>query len=133
MKIFSKYQWLLFLSSLLLVFQSCETQLKSWPQKEYINYVNPFIGTGFHGHTFPVPTMRHGQIQLSPDTHLLGWDSSSGYHYDDRFIYGFSQNHLSGTGIGDMGDLLILPYTGTFDNSVKSAFSHLREEAKVGY
>ena len=133
MKIFSKYQWLLFLSSLLLVFQSCETQLKSWPQKEYINYVNPFIGTGFHGHTFPGPTMPHGQIQLSPDTHLLGWDSSSGYHYDDRFIYGFSQNHLSGTGIGDMGDLLILPYTGTFDNSVKSAFSHLREEAKVGY
>jgi len=73
-------------------------------------YVDPFIGTGFHGHTFPGATLPFGMVQLSPDTHLDGWDASSGYHYDDHQIYGFSHSHLSGTGIGDLGDVAFLPY-----------------------
>ena len=69
-------------------------------------FVDPMIGTGFHGHTFPGPTLPHGQIQLSPDTHIMGLDARSGYHYDDKTLYGFSHNHLSGTGIAALGDFL---------------------------
>ncbi|RLD76581.1 MAG: glycoside hydrolase family 92 protein, partial [Bacteroidetes bacterium] len=63
-------------------------------EPDLLTYVNPFIGTGFHGHTFPGPVMPHGMVQLSPDTKLNGWDASSGYHYDDSTIYGFSHTHL---------------------------------------
>lgn len=72
----------------------------------YIKYVDPFIGTGGHGHTFPGPTMPFGMVQLSPDTRLHGWDGCSGYHYSDKKIYGFSHTHLSGTGCSDYGDVL---------------------------
>ncbi|MBB77767.1 MAG: glycosyl hydrolase family 92 [Crocinitomicaceae bacterium] len=72
-------------------------------------YVNPFIGTGGHGHTYPGASAPFGMIQLSPDTRHEGWDGCSGYHYSDSIIYGFSHTHLSGTGIPDYGDLLIIP------------------------
>src|SRR5262249_25061557 len=75
-------------------------------------YVDPFIGTGGHGHTFPGATVPFGMVQLSPDTRLTGWDGCSGYHHDDSVIYGFSHTHLSGTGISDYGDVLLLPGTG---------------------
>ena len=91
------------------------------------------IGTGFHGHTFPGPTLPHGQIQLSPDTHIMGWDASSGYHYDDETLYGFSHNHLSGTGIGDLGDFLFLPFTGAVENKPVGKLIHQNETAEVGY
>ncbi len=74
-----------------------------------IHYVNPFIGTGGHGHTFPGATMPFGMMQLSPDTRLDGWDGCSGYHYSDNYIYGFSHTHLSGTGVSDYGDVLLMP------------------------
>src|SRR5258706_16013074 len=77
-----------------------------------INLVNPFIGTGGHGHTFPGATMPFGMVQLSPDTRLTGWDGCSGYHYSDNIIYGFSHTHLSGTGISDYGDILLMPTIG---------------------
>lgn len=96
-------------------------------------YVDPFIGTGFHGHTFPGPTLPHGMVQLSPDTRLPGWDASSGYHYSDSTIYGFSHTHLSGTGIGDMGDILFLPFTGSPRDSLIATFNKQDEEASVGY
>src|ERR1700730_6423944 len=67
----------------------------------FVAYVNPFIGTGGHGHTFPGATLPFGMVQLSPDTRLTGWDGCSGYHYSDTLIYGFSHTHLSGTGISD--------------------------------
>lgn len=70
--------------------------------RDEIQYVNPFIGTGFHGHTFPGATRPFALVQVSPDTHIMGWDASSGYHYDDNQIYAFSHTHLSGTGIGDL-------------------------------
>jgi predicted alpha-1,2-mannosidase len=75
-----------------------------------LNYVNPFIGTDAHGHTFPGPTAPFGMVQLGPDTRLEGWDGCSGYHYSDRKIYGFSHTHLSGTGVPDYCDVLIQPY-----------------------
>lgn len=74
--------------------------------------VNPFIGTGGHGHTFPGATLPNGMVQLSPDTRTMGWDACGGYHYSDSSILGFSHTHLSGTGIGDYGDILFMPFTG---------------------
>ena len=100
---------------------------------DLLQYVDPFIGTGFHGHTFPGPVMPHGMLQLSPDTKLNGWDASSGYHYDDNTIYGFSHTHLSGTGIGDLGDILILPYTKKTKGKPIATFDKKEEHAKVGY
>ena len=73
------------------------------------SYVNPFIGTGGHGHTYPGATLPFGMMQLSPDTRLDGWDGCSGYHYSDNYIYGFSHTHLSGTGVSDYGDILLMP------------------------
>lgn len=102
--------------------------------KNVLQYVDPMVGTGFHGHTFPGPTLPHSRIQLSPDTHLLGWEASSGYHYEDSTLYGFSHTHLSGTGIGDLGDILILPFTGirTKEKPV-GILNHSTEHAEVGY
>jgi predicted alpha-1,2-mannosidase len=80
---------------------------------EPVEEVDPFIGTGGHGHTFPGATRPFGMVQLSPDTRLEGWDGCSGYHYSDDIIYGFSHTHLSGTGIPDYGDILLMPVTGT--------------------
>ena len=65
---------------------------------DYTAYVNPFIGTGGHGHTFPGAIVPHGMIQPSPDTRIDGWDACSGYHYSDSILNGFTQTHLSGTG-----------------------------------
>jgi len=108
----------------------------SFAQKDYTSLVNPFIGTGGHGHTFPGASVPFGMVQLSPDTRLNGWDGASGYHYSDSLIYGFSHTHLSGTGAVDYGDILLLPFTGTAKwNSVEyaSAFSHNNESASPGY
>jgi predicted alpha-1,2-mannosidase len=81
-------------------------------QVSNLELVNPFIGTGGHGHTFPGATVPYGMVQLSPDTRLNGWDACSGYHASDDAILGFSHTHLSGTGIGDYGDVLFMPTTG---------------------
>ena len=84
-----------------LVLYSCEEKITINSSKKdtlLTTYVNPFIGTGGHGHTYPGATMPFGMMQLSPDTRLDGWDGCSGYHYSDTEIYGFSHTHLSGTG-----------------------------------
>lgn len=100
-------------------------------------YVNPFIGTGGHGHTFPGATLPFGMVQLSPDTRIDGsWDGCSGYHYSDETIYGFSHTHLNGTGCSDFGDILIMPTMGkpSLDNKVYSSkFSHQNEKATAGF
>src|SRR5713101_9104055 len=112
-------------------------------QRDLTKYVDPFIGTGAHGHTFPGATMPFGMVQLSPDTRLSGWDGCSGYHYSDHIIYGFSHTHLSGTGISDYGDLLLMPMAGEpaldalvdgrTDKGYASPFSHQNERASPGY
>jgi predicted alpha-1,2-mannosidase len=100
------------------------------------NYVNPFIGTGGHGHTFPGAVLPFGMVQLSPDTRVDGsWDGCGGYHYNDSLIYGFSHTHLSGTGVSDWGDILLMPGVGapSLENSVyASSFSHKNEKAAPG-
>ena len=111
--------------------------------KEYADSVNVFIGTGGHGHTFPGATLPHGMVQLSPDTRLFGWDACSGYYYDDTSIMGFTHTHLSGTGIGDYGDILFMPVVGEKpliagtaenpDEGYRSRFSHEQESARPGY
>lgn len=68
-------------------------------ETDYASMVNPFIGTGGHGHTFPGPVVPNGMIQPSPDTRIDGWDACSGYYYEDSSINGFSHTHVSGTGM----------------------------------
>jgi predicted alpha-1,2-mannosidase len=107
-------------------------------QDSYTQYVNPFIGTGGHGHTFPGATLPFGMMQLSPDTRLTGWDGCSGYHYTDSIIYGFSHTHLSGTGVSDYGDLLLMPHSKTQTPSLEyttynSSFDKKTEQATAGY
>ncbi|HQZ95937.1 MAG TPA: GH92 family glycosyl hydrolase [Pyrinomonadaceae bacterium] len=107
--------------------------------RDLAKWVNPFIGTGGHGHTFPGATMPFGMVQLSPDTRIDNWDGSSGYHYSDDTIYGFSHTHLNGTGIPDYCDVLFMPQTGAvrFADAVAlsggSKFSHANEHAEPGY
>ena len=110
---------------------------------DYASYVNPFIGTGGHGHTFPGAIMPHGMIQPSPDTRIDGWDACSGYYYSDSLLNGFTQTHLSGTGCADYGDFLIIPTVGeqVIDEQVDtlqnrpyaSGFSKANEMAEPGY
>lgn len=103
--------------------------------------VNPFIGTGGHGHTFPGACVPNGLVQLSPDTRpdgYMDWDGCGGYHYSDSVIHGFSHTHLSGTGVADLCDVLITPVVGmdvaTFDHRmIASRFDHTSEEANAGY
>lgn len=98
--------------------------------------VNPFIGTGGHGHTFPGACSPFGMVQLSPDTRIDGsWDGCGGYHYSDEYIYGFSHTHLSGTGVSDYGDVLFLPsdtYPKLSPEDYKTRFSHDKEYARAG-
>lgn len=111
--------------------------------RDLTRYVNPFIGTGGHGHTFPGATVPFGMVQLSPDTRIDNWDGSSGYHYSDSIIYGFSHTHLNGTGIPDGCDILFMPTLGEPQftakdgdeavNGYASRFSHANEKAEPGY
>lgn len=131
-------KWIYFLIAL--IFAGCTANL---PDEELLGYVNPFVGTGGHGHTFPGATAPFGMVQLSPDTRLEGWDGCSGYHYTDSVVYGFSHTHLSGTGVSDYGDVLLMPNTGNvqFDNGYKtgvdsgyaSRFAKSTEKASPGY
>lgn len=105
--------------------------------QNYQQYVNPMIGTGGHGHTFPGATVPFGMVQLSPDTRIDGsWDGCSGYHFDDSIIYGFSHTHLNGTGVSDFGDIMLMPTMGepSLDNKeYSSKFSHKNEKASAGF
>ena len=106
-------------------------------------YVDPFIGTGFHGHVFLGASVPFGGVQLGPVNLSEGWDWCSGYHYSDSTIIGFSHTHLSGTGIGDLGDILVMPVVGSVpaikgeagqpQTGYLSGFSHGREVARPGY
>jgi predicted alpha-1,2-mannosidase len=108
-----------------------------------VDYVDPFIGSGGHGHVFVGASVPFGAVQVGPDNIYKGWDWCSGYHYSDSLIIGFSQLHLSGTGIGDLGDILIMPYTGEVKlekgrqefphNGYLSKFNREYETVKPGY
>ncbi len=112
--------------------------------KDPVEYVDPFIGTAYHGHVFPGATVPFGMVQLSPDNGTNGWDWCSGYHYSDTIIAGFGHTHLSGTGIGDLADIVFLPSMSGFNEGFtsdrssvahenRSSFSHANETAEPGY
>lgn len=110
--------------------------LSSIHAQNLTQYVNPFIGTDAHGHTYPGAQVPFGFMQLSPDTRLDGWDGCSGYHYSDSVIYGFSHTHLSGTGVSDYGDILIMPAVGVgspLNYAFASSFDKKNEHAKAGF
>lgn len=125
-----------------ILISGCQTQQKS-ETIHFTDYVNPIIGTDFHGHTFPGATLPGGMVQLSPDVGTEGWDWSSGYHYSDSSLMGFSHLHRSGMGAGDWGDILLMPRTGELkvipgskenpDEGYRSRFSHDEESASPGY
>jgi predicted alpha-1,2-mannosidase len=109
-------------------------------QSDVLKYVDPFIATGGHGHTFPGAVVPFGMVQLSPDNKSKGWDWTSGYHYSDSELLGFSHTHLSGTGVGDLLDILVLPFHGDYAAALKSpagrpvaTYSHADEQASPGY
>ena len=127
---------------------ACNTEPKADYVADPANYVDPFIGTGGHGHTFPGATVPFGMVQFSPDTRMNDWDGCSGYHTSDNTILGFSTTHLSGTGCSDYGDFRFMPFTEDFMlgkdlneaayahyDSLYShaAFKHEDEDAKAGY
>lgn len=107
---------------------------------DYTQFVNPFIGTGGHGHTYPGAAAPFGMVQLSPDTRYDGWDGCAGYHYSDSVIYGFSFTHLSGTGVPDLCDILVVPQQGKLKtipgyaskNGYGAKFKHADEHATPG-
>jgi predicted alpha-1,2-mannosidase len=105
-------------------------------QQQFTLLVNPFIGTDGHGHTFPGATTPFGMVQLSPDTRVEGWDACGGYHYSDSSIIGFTHTHLSGTGVPDYGDILLMPMVNrpSLDpKEYRSTFSHRNELASAGF
>ncbi len=112
--------------------------------EKLVSYVDPFIGTGGHGHTYPGATVPFGMVQLSPTNGRPGWDWCSGYHYSDNVMAGFTHTHLSGTGIGDLDDLLFLPTCQTvtedttaggalFMGKYRDRYTHEKEWAEPGY
>ncbi|MBS4013444.1 MAG: GH92 family glycosyl hydrolase [Bacteroidetes bacterium] len=112
---------------------SCKTDTRV---ERPADYVNPFIGTDAHGHTYPGAAMPFGMVQLSPDTRLGGWDGASGYHYSDSVIYGFTHTALNGTGVGDYGDILLMPCIGEaalINTDYLSPFQKKNEKAIAGY
>jgi len=120
---------------LFLVLISCTKNKKS-----LTSYVNTFIGTDGPGNTYPGATIPFGMVQLSPDIGIPGWDRIAGYYYKDSIISGFSHLHLSGTGAGDLYDILIMPTNSRFSDRIKennykpfSHFSHDKEAASPGY
>lgn len=117
-------------------FYSCSTAKQDTPQTDYTQYVDPFIGAADNGHTFPGACRPFGMIQTSPVTGAVGWRYCSEYMYADSIIWGFTQTHLNGTGCMDLGDILVMPFTGerhrTWD-AYRSSFSKTSENATPGY
>ena len=117
---------------LILLFAGCDNS-KETPY----SLVDPFIGTGGHGHTYPGAAFPFGMVQLSPDTRQDSWDGCSGYHHSDTAILGFSHTHLSGTGVGDYGDIRFMPVTNPAlvmeGAGYASTFRHETETAEPGY
>ena len=133
-----KWLTLVYLSMMLFV---CKAQQKTYLR--LTGFVDPYIGTGVHGHVFLGANVPFGAVQLGPTNISEGWDWCSGYNYVDTTIIGFSHTHLSGTGIGDLGDITFMPVINSriitrarpnkYDSGYYSPFSHADEKARPGY
>ncbi len=110
---------------------SCNVRKGDVPVTHFTGFVDPFTGTGGHGHVFLGANVPFGMVQLGPSQKVKGWDWCSGYHFSDSTLLGFSHTHLSGTGIGDLGDILVLPVCSKEDTT--ATFSHAREICLPGY
>lgn len=133
-----------FFTNALLFFSPAGAQVKPQPAPSFTKYVDPYIGTGFHGHVFLGANVPFGAVQLGPVNITEGWDWCSGYHISDTTIAGFSHTHLSGTGIGDLGDILLMPVTQQvsmrrsrtgmqMEDSYFTVFSRETERVRPGY
>jgi predicted alpha-1,2-mannosidase len=126
------------------IITSCKIKIKNDNSKKdvFVSHVNPLIGTGGHGHTYPGATVPFGMLQVSPDNGISSWDWCSGYHYSDSIVAGFSHLHLSGTGIGDLADILFMPVNRKLDLTAKAAsrdflpykskYNHVNEKTTPG-
>jgi predicted alpha-1,2-mannosidase len=111
--------------------------------EDLTKFVDPMIGADYHGHVFVGANVPFGGVQVGPTNFYRGWDWCSGYHYSDSIVRGFSQLHLSGTGIGDLGDILVMPATGVritevgtvedISDGYASKYRHQTEEVSPGY
>ncbi len=123
-----------------LFFSSCTTEEKH-KEKNLLTYVDPMIGSGGHGHVFVGASVPFGMVQLGPTNPTQGWDWCSGYHHSDSLLMGFTHTHLSGTGIGDLCDILIMPVAADWDVNTPSQYyqnwltkyTHADEVAEAGY
>ena len=128
----------LVIAASLLILAACSPKQETTVSTEYAQYVNPLIGTDFTGNTYPGAQVPFGKVQLSPDNGLPGWNRISGYYYPDSTIAGFSHTHLSGTGAGDLYDIMFMPVTRPYKEAepplgIHSSFSHNDEFASAGY
>ena len=131
---------LLILIASIFVFATSCTQ-KEAVETDYTKYVDPYIGSDYHGHVFVGANVPFGMVQLGPNNETQGWDWCSGYHYSDSILIGFAHTHLSGTGIGDLGDIVFMPVSDSYDPEVdadsaynwKSTYSHEREKVEPGF
>jgi len=123
---------------------SCSTTEKSninTSNTDYTQFVDPFIGSDYHGHVFVGANVPFGAVQLGPNNPTQGWDWCSGYHYSDSLLIGFAHTHLSGTGIGDLGDILFMPVSGDYEPNIseknpyhwQAKYTHADEVVKPGY
>ena len=111
------------------------------PETNFTQFVDPYIGSDYHGHVFVGANVPFGAVQLGPNNPTQGWDWCSGYHYSDSILIGFAHTHLSGTGIGDLGDILFMPVSGDFVPSKnekdiyswQAKYAHQNETVKPGY
>lgn len=129
----------LFVLLLSISFLACEAE----KEEKLVKYVDPYIGSDYHGHVFVGASVPFGAVQLGPNNFHKGWDWCSGYHYSDSIVKGFSHLHLSGTGCADLGDILIMPaneeiniVAGSQDDHLSgyaSLYSHENEKVEAGY
>ena len=126
---------ILFTIIVLTTLYSCTSskQKRVTEDEDYTQFVDPFIGTAFTGHTFPGATYPLGMVQPGPETGNFSWEYCSGYVYGDSTITGFSQTRLNGTGGIDLGDLLMQPFSGEKRNNLHSRYDLVSEEATPGY
>ena len=102
-------------------------------KKDLASFVNPFVGTAYTGHTFPGAAFPFGSMQPGPQTGNYDWEHCSGYNHDDPQIWGFGQNHINGTGVPDLGDITIMPFSEKHDPDFRSAWDKEKETAEPGY
>ncbi len=135
------YRWI---GAYIIAFVVVTSFLSCSEQKEPVDYVDPFIGTNFFGHTFPGASLPYAMVHLSPDVGTQGWTYASGYNYQDNSIIGFSHTHWSGVGMTNGGEILLMPTVGDKnqvlpgskenpDEGYRSRFSHADETASAGY